>query len=88
MGRNPIYKTETKIVRKSDKRVNPILGNVTFQGTMRTSLLDDRTLDLCAFVGVLLGMGLLIPSFLLPSLSALTVPSFAILLPSLLFAAR
>ncbi len=56
--------------------------------SMRTTFLDDRALDLCSFVGVLVGMGLLIPSFLFPNLGALTLPAFAILLPSLLFAAR
>ena len=65
-----------------------LLGDVTFDGDMRTTPFDDRTLDLCAFVGVLLGMGLLIPSFLIPSMAPLMLPSFAILVPSLLFAAR
>ena len=45
-------------------------------------------LDASALVGILVGFGMLLPSFFVPELHMLAVPAFAILVPSVLFGMR
>lgn len=46
------------------------------------------TLDLATFLGIVLGMGLLIVAYFAPGMRILAAPALLILLPSLLYGMR
>ena len=49
---------------------------------------SERTLEASALLGILAGLGMLIPAFLVPEIGFLALPALLLLLPSLLFALR
>ena len=55
---------------------------------MRMSLHRNQTLDVSSVVGMVAGMGLLLPAYVVPDLWFLALPAFLILVPSLLFGMR
>jgi len=48
----------------------------------------QRTRDLTALLGIFAGLGLLFPAFLMPGMSALTIPALLLLLPALVYELR
>ena len=56
--------------------------------TMRKPLDYERLADASSLLGVLAGMGLLLPAVLVPELRFLLVPAFGLLIPSLLIVSR
>jgi hypothetical protein len=55
---------------------------------MRLTNGTQRTLDVSSFVGVAVGIGLLIPSFMVAELAFLAAPASALLVLGLMFESR
>ncbi|MCG8589596.1 MAG: hypothetical protein MJE66_09920 [Proteobacteria bacterium] len=49
---------------------------------------DHRALDATSLLGIVVGVGALVPAALVPELSALALLGFVVLVPSLLFGMR
>jgi len=49
---------------------------------------DERVLEISSLVGIMGGVGLMLPAFFVAELAFLALPAFAILVPSLLYGTR